>query len=163
METSTSVDLSKEGAILSPEQVQERFSSLLLAEKREHFYALAMNAKGIVEGEFLVAIGSLTSVHVTPREAFRPLVIAAAAQAIFVHNHPSGDPTPSRQDIALTECLFQAGALLGIRVVDHVIVARDGFVSMAARMAARGAAGHGAGKRSAGAGGRSLHGWTTDQ
>lgn len=153
-------------AILSPEQVHARFSAALLEQKREHFFALALNAKGVVEGEFLIAIGSLTSVHVTPREAFRPLVIASAAQAIFVHNHPSGDPTPSPQDIALTDCLFRAGALLGIRMVDHVIVAREGFVSMASRATESGGkrwARRGKSTSTAESASRSLHGWTTDQ
>jgi DNA repair protein RadC len=72
-------------------------------------------------------------VEVHPRDVFRPLIRGAAAAAIFCHNHPSGDPTPSRQDIDLTTRLREVGDLCGISVLDHVVVAADGFTSLADR------------------------------
>jgi DNA repair protein RadC len=81
----------------------------------------------------VVHIGTLSGVEVHPREVFRDAVVNQAAALILAHNHPSGDPSPSRQDIELTARLRQVGELLGIAVLDHVIVAADGFVSLADR------------------------------
>ena len=77
-----------------------------------------------------VSVGCLTSSVVHPREVFQHAVREAAAAIIFIHNHPSGDPSPSEEDQRLTERLVDAGRILGISVLDHVIVARGGFVSL---------------------------------
>jgi len=98
-------------------------------EAREMFLALALDCKNRVQREIVIAIGTLTSVDVQPREAFRVLIVEHAASVIFVHNHPSGDPTPSEDDRALSRRLVEAGGLIGIRVLDHVVVAREGFAS----------------------------------
>jgi DNA repair protein RadC len=79
----------------------------------------------------VVAIGSLTAALVHAREVFKPAVLANAAAVILAHNHPSGDPEPSREDRELTERLVKAGRLLGITVLDHVIVGEERFYSFA--------------------------------
>jgi len=74
-------------------------------------------------------VGGVTASPVAPADVFRALVREAAAGVIFVHNHPSGEPTPSPEDVALTERLCRAGELLGVRVLDHVILAHEGYFS----------------------------------
>ena len=99
----------------------------------EEFWVLALDVRHRVLFESCVARGSLTGVEVHPRDVFRTLIRSAAASVIFCHNHPSGDPSPSRQDIELTTRLRQVGDLCGISVLDHVVVAAGGFVSFAER------------------------------
>jgi DNA repair protein RadC len=86
-----------------------------------------------VQNESCLARGSLTGVEVHPRDVFCPLIRTSAAAVIFCHNHPSGDPTPSRQDIALTMRLREVGELCGISVLDHVVVGWEGYTSLADR------------------------------
>ena len=86
-----------------------------------------------MRGEHRIAEGHLGGVEVHPRELFRPLIREGAAAAILVHNHPSGDPSPSAEDVALTERMRAAGDLVGIPVLDHVIIARSGFSSLVPR------------------------------
>jgi DNA repair protein RadC len=80
-----------------------------------------------------VSVGSLSASIVHPREVFQPAVAASAAGLIVAHNHPSGDPEPSPEDVAVTRRLREAGELLGIELVDHVVVAGRGYVSLKAR------------------------------
>lgn len=100
-------------------------------ENRECFLAIALDGKGRPRREHLVSVGSLTASLVHPREVFEPLIRSHAAAVILLHNHPSGDPTPSREDIEITHRLRQVGDLIGIRVVDHVVVAIEGYASFA--------------------------------
>jgi DNA repair protein RadC len=97
----------------------------------EEFWALALDVRHRVLWEACLARGSLTGVEVHPRDVFRPLIRGGAAAVIFCHNHPSGDPSPSRQDLELTIRLRDVGELCGIAVLDHVIVGTDGFISLA--------------------------------
>jgi len=91
-----------------------------------------LDGKNQVLGFNVVSIGSLTAALVHAREVFKPAILGNAAAIILVHNHPSGDPEPSAEDQALTARLKQAGELLGIRVLDHVVIGDDGrHVSMA--------------------------------
>lgn len=99
--------------------------------EQEHFWVIALNARQRVLEVFTVAIGTLSSVEVHPRELFRPLVRMAAHSCILAHNHPSEDPTPSAADVDLTERLADVGKLMGIPVLDHLVVARDSHVSLA--------------------------------
>lgn len=92
---------------------------------REHFYALTVDAKNRPVAELLIAIGGLTACAVAPADVFRLVLREPAAGVIFVHNHPSGDPAPSAEDASMTERLRQAGALLGVKVLDHVILGDD--------------------------------------
>jgi len=99
---------------------------------REQFVVLLLDGKNHVLGFNVVSVGSLTAALVHAREVFKPAILGNAAAIILVHNHPSGDPEPSAEDQALTARLKQAGELLGIRVLDHVVIGDDGrHVSMA--------------------------------
>lgn len=102
-------------------------------KKAEYFFVLTLNSRGQVTGHELVSKGSLTSTVVHPREVFKAAINRCAASVILVHNHPSGDPEPSDDDIALTRRLVEAGKLLGISVQDHVIISEKGFASLKAR------------------------------
>ena len=102
-----------------------------LAEQ-ETFVALYLAVRNTLVGEpQVVAIGTLTSVEVHPRDLFRGAIAANAAGIVVLHNHPSGDPTPSTEDVELTRRLKACGDLLGIPVVDHVVVTADRHVSIA--------------------------------
>jgi DNA repair protein RadC len=95
----------------------------------EQFLAIPLDAKNRAMGELRLSLGGLTACPVSPADVFRALLREAAAGVVFVHNHPSGEPSPSPEDVAMTERLREAGDLLGVRVVDHVIVAREGYFS----------------------------------
>ena len=105
----------------------------IASEDREHFVVFDLDVRHRVLARRVVAIGALTGVEVHPREVFKGAVIASAASVILVHNHPSGDTTPSRQDLEMTKRLQDAGELLGIAVLDHVVVGSDGWTSLAER------------------------------
>lgn len=107
--------------------------SRLSHESVEEFWAISLDVRHRVKSELCLARGSLTAVEVHPRDVFRPLIREGAAAVIFCHNHPSGDPTPSRQDVLLTERLREVGELCGIAVLDHVVVGAEGYVSLAER------------------------------
>jgi DNA repair protein RadC len=93
---------------------------------RESFYALHLDARHKIIDIDKVAMGSMSGVEVHPREVFRSALLSGASSLVFVHNHPSGDPAPSRQDTELTTRLRQVGELCGIAVLDHVIVGGGG-------------------------------------
>jgi len=95
---------------------------------RESFHVITMNQKNKVIDRYLVSLGTLTASLVHPREVFKPAILDSAACVAFVHNHPSGDPTPSGEDLKLTKRLQEAGKILGIRILDHVIVG-DSYIS----------------------------------
>jgi DNA repair protein RadC len=96
---------------------------------REKFIVLLLNAKHIPIGVNTVSVGSLTASIVSPREVFKPAIVGNAAAVLLAHNHPSGDPAPSPEDIELTKRLRDAGELLGIRVLDHVILGDGKYYS----------------------------------
>ncbi len=98
---------------------------------REHFVVLLLDRKNNVIGINTVAIGSLSATIVHPREVFKPAILANAAAVILAHNHPSGDPTPSPEDKATTRKLVEAGKILGIQVLDHIIVGDERAYSFA--------------------------------
>ena len=93
---------------------------------RERFWCLMLNGKNVAVGLNLVSIGSLTAALVHPREFLKALIIGNAAAAIVVHNHPSGDPAPSAEDLALTKRLREVSDLVGIKLLDHIILGHDG-------------------------------------
>lgn len=107
------------------------FRSYLAGADREYFVILLLDGKHKVNALNLVSIGSLSSAVVDPREVFKPALIANAGAAILSHNHPSGDPAPSREDTELTRRLVAAGKLLGVRVLDHIIIGEGEYVSLA--------------------------------
>jgi DNA repair protein RadC len=117
--------------IREPEDVVRLFQPRLRDLTVEEFHLLALDSQSQVLRDVLVTRGLLNSSLVHPREVFRPAIAEAAAGIIVVHNHPSGDPTPSAEDRAVTRQLVAAGQLLDLPVYDHVIVAGDRFVSFA--------------------------------
>ena len=98
--------------------------------KKEVFYCLMLDAKNRILRDSRISEGTLTNSLIHPREAFKEAIKESAAAVIFVHNHPSGDPDPSREDILITERLVSVGDLIGIRVLDHIIVGDGTYISM---------------------------------
>lgn len=98
---------------------------------REHFVVVGLDAKHAVIGINTVSIGSVTLSIVHPREVFKPAILMNASAVLLAHNHPSGDPTPSREDRALTRRLKDAGELVGITVLDHVVLGDGRYYSFA--------------------------------
>jgi len=113
-----------------PIHVYNLIKDELEIEKREIFLAILQDVKGYLICREVVSIGSLSQTLVHPREVFYPAIRHKAASIIIAHNHPSGDPTPSKQDLELTNILVDAGNLIGIPVHDHLIVGRQGFLSL---------------------------------
>ena len=118
--------------IRGPEDVLEHVRDLLRA-RREHFLVLLLNARHEMQRREVVSIGSLNASIVHPREVFLPAILHSAASVVLVHNHPSGDPEPSEEDLSITRRLVEVGDLVGIGVLDHVIVGSRGVVSFRAR------------------------------
>lgn len=114
----------------SPQETAALFMERLRFERKEHFLCVCVNSKCEVLGWEEVSVGELASAPVHPREAFLKAVRCSAAGVIFLHNHPTGDPSPSHADFQVTERLVQCGRLLGIHVLDHIIVGDGTFQSM---------------------------------
>jgi DNA repair protein RadC len=113
--------------------VWSHYRARLAFAPSEEFWVIGLDVRHRVVFEGCIARGSLTGVEVHPREVFRPLIRASAAAALLCHNHPSGDPSPSRQDLELTARLKEVGELCGISILDHVVVAAEGYASLAER------------------------------
>jgi DNA repair protein RadC len=116
--------------IRSPQDASALFMSDFQGLDKEHFRAVLLNTKNHVLKTVEISVGSLDSSLVHPRECFKPAVAASAASIILLHNHPSGDPEPSADDIAITKRLKEAGKTLGIDVLDHIIFGQGTFVSL---------------------------------
>lgn len=116
--------------IRSPADVFHHFHARLRHAAQEHFFVVLLDGRHRVLRHQLVSQGTLTASLVHPREVFRPAVRDSAAALVLVHNHPSGDPTPSSEDRAITERLTRAGEILGVAVLDHVVVAERGYCSL---------------------------------
>ncbi|MCG8588375.1 MAG: DNA repair protein RadC [Proteobacteria bacterium] len=117
--------------VRDPADVHAHFGPRLAHATQESFFVMSLDARQRLLAEHRVSLGTLTASLVHPREVFRPALRQAAAAVLLVHNHPSGDPTPSAEDRDVTERLATAGRILGVRVLDHVIVGRDGYYSFA--------------------------------
>lgn len=124
-----SAPLERGQAIRAPADVQRHFQPRWRDRRRESFHALQLDGRHRLLSVEEVSVGTLTASLVHPREVFRAAIRNAAAALLLVHHHPSGDPSPSPEDRSVTERLVAAGRLLGIRVVDHVIVADNGYFS----------------------------------
>jgi DNA repair protein RadC len=120
---------SEGNAMRAPRDVYDVFGPRLQDLPVEEFHVAVLNAQQRLERDITVTRGILNSSLVHPREVFREAIAERAAAIILVHNHPSGDPTPSREDEAITEQLVLAGRLLDIPVQDHVIVGRGRYIS----------------------------------
>ncbi|MFN7161809.1 MAG: RadC family protein, partial [Fimbriimonadales bacterium] len=116
--------------IRSPEDVYQLMHIQLLGERREHFLAVMLDTKNRVVRTETISIGTLDSSLVHPREVYRVVIREGAACWIAVHNHPSGDPTPSPEDIAVTRRLKEAGELLGVELLDHLIIGDGNYTSL---------------------------------
>ena len=116
-------------SLRSSEDVFRHFRDDLEKEKRELFYVVLLNNKNKKIRDVKISEGSLTASLVHPREVYNPVIRESAAAVIFVHNHPSGDPAPSLEDIEITRRLKEVGDVMGIRVLDHVVVGRDRYFS----------------------------------
>ncbi len=101
--------------------------------EQETFRVVLLDSRNKVIRFHTVSVGSLDSAYVHPRDVFRPAISHSAASIILVHNHPSGDPTPSEQDILITQELCMCGKILGVEVLDHVIVGKSDYASMKLR------------------------------
>jgi DNA repair protein RadC len=113
----------------SSEDVFRHFRDHLEKEKRELFYVVLLNNKNRKIREVKISEGSLTASLVHPREVYNPVIRESAAAVIFVHNHPSGDPAPSPEDVDITRRLKEVGEVMGIRVLDHVVIGQDRYFS----------------------------------
>jgi DNA repair protein RadC len=109
---------------------RERFSRLANDAAQEEFHVVCLDARNQVLGTHRVSVGTLDRSLIHPREVFRPAIKDAAKAVLLVHNHPSGDPTPSEDDFVLTRRLEEAGTTVGIQVVDHIVVSRNGAASI---------------------------------
>ncbi len=116
--------------IKTAEDVFNYFVDKLQDKKKEHFYALYLDTKNQIIDEQEVSVGILNASLIHPREVFNPAIKASANSLILVHNHPSGDNSPSKEDETVTKMLYNAGDLLGIKVLDHVIIGKDSFTSL---------------------------------
>ena len=119
----------------SPDQAYKAITEITSVEEeaQEVFGILILNTKNKIVAVHEVSRGTLNSSMVHPREVFKPAVLHNAAAIICFHNHPSGDPEPSRDDIAITKRLVEAGKIMGIEILDHIIVTDDGYVSLKER------------------------------
>lgn len=102
----------------------------LEGEKREHLIELVLNTKLEVEAKLTISIGALQEAGAGPREILSPAIKRSAAGIILAHNHPSGDPTPSANDVRATKRVYEASKILGIELIDHIIIGRNSFVSL---------------------------------
>lgn len=115
----------------SSRDLYQRYRARFFSAQKEHFFSLHLNSKNQLIREVLVSIGSLSTSVVHPREVFAPAVRDSSAALIFMHNHPSGDPSPSREDRECTQRLTHAGQILGIRVLDHIVMGHNDYYSFA--------------------------------
>jgi len=115
--------------ITCAEDVFKYFHRRLKDKKQEHFYILMLNNKNQIIKEEEISKGILDASIVHPREIFNPAIKNSASKIILIHNHPSGDPTPSQEDLEITEKLQKAGDEIGISILDSLIISKDNFWS----------------------------------
>ncbi len=115
----------------SPESVAKHYMPRLETAKQEEFYVILLDTANSILSEHVISRGSLNASVVHPREVFKKAIIDSAAQVILMHNHPSGNPEPSSEDKDVTANLVNAGAVIGINVIDHIIIAGQRYFSFA--------------------------------
>ncbi len=116
--------------ICTPEHVAGLLRSKLAFRNQEHFYCLYLNTKNRLIACKQISLGTLNATSVHPREVFRPAILHSAASVICAHNHPSGNPTPSEEDINMTLRLQQTGTIIGIDLLDHIIFGNNSYISL---------------------------------
>jgi DNA repair protein RadC len=123
--------VSRHAPLRTSAEVYRHCGARLAALRKEQFHVLLLDGKNRLIKEVRISEGSLTASLVHPREVFVPVIEESAAAIILVHNHPSGDPTPSAEDVAITARLRQVGELMGVGVLDHVVIGDGRYVSFA--------------------------------
>jgi DNA repair protein RadC len=125
--------------VSNPRTVQEVLSKVLNSENevdrmKEHFWVIGLSTRNAIQYIDLVSLGTLNASLVHPREVFRFSILKAVSSIILSHNHPSGDPEPSEEDLRITKRLVEAGKIIGIEVLDHIVIgSRDSFCSFKER------------------------------
>jgi DNA repair protein RadC len=114
---------------MSPQEVWKSLTDIR-DNKKEHFVVFYLDSRNKEIAREVISVGTLSDSLVHPREVFEPAIKHSTAQIILAHNHPSGDPAPSPEDIEITHRIVEAGKILGIEVLDHVIVTKDSFMSL---------------------------------
>jgi len=115
--------------IKDPESVVKAIRASIKDKAKEHFKLILLNPRNKIIGISTISIGTLNASLVHPREVFKDAIMHTAASVVLAHNHPSGDPEPSEDDITITKRLIEAGKILGVEVIDHIIVGKNGFFS----------------------------------
>ena len=119
--------------LASPAAVHAAFGPLMEDLPREVFRVALLDAQNGLLRDRVISVGTLSASLVHPREVFKPATLEAAASVVLLHNHPSGDPTPSREDVRLTRQLVECARLLDLRLNDHIVIGRGRYVSLAER------------------------------
>ena len=117
----------------NPQEIAEFIQNTLKGKKKEHFIALLLDTRNRLTNVVEISIGNLDTSIAHPREVFKEAIAATASSIIIAHNHPSGDCTPSADDIELTKRLVKAGEIIDITVLDHIIVSDTGYLSLKAK------------------------------
>lgn len=113
-----------------PQTVADHFTGFMCTLKKEEFWILLVDVKCNMIHKQQISVGTINQSLIHPREVFEPAIRRSARGIIFVHNHPSGDPLPSREDLQVTRRLMEVGSIVGIDVLDHVIIGRHDFYSL---------------------------------
>ena len=116
--------------IISPKEVYKIVAEYLKGVDREHLVLLTLDTKNVITSITTVSIGSLNTSIVHPREVFKTAILSNASSIILAHNHPSGDATPSKEDINITDRIKESGKILGIDLLDHLIIGDDSYISL---------------------------------
>ena len=119
--------------IKEPQSVVKAIRASIQDKAKEHFKLILLNPRNKIIGISTISIGTLNASLVHPREVFKDAIKHSAASVVLAHNHPSGDPEPSEDDLTITKRLMEAGKILGIEVIDHIIIAKNGFLSFKER------------------------------
>jgi len=119
--------------IKDPEAVVKAIRASIKDKAKEHFKLILLNPRNKIIGISTISIGTLNASLVHPREVFKDAITHSAASVVLAHNHPSGDPEPSEDDITITKRLIEVGKILGVEVIDHIIVGKNGFFSFKER------------------------------
>ncbi|OHE58967.1 MAG: hypothetical protein A2Z47_16295 [Thermodesulfovibrio sp. RBG_19FT_COMBO_42_12] len=119
----------KDFDIKDPQSVVKAIRASIKDKAKEHFKLILLNARNKILGVSTISIGSLNASIVHPREVFKDAIVHNAYSVVLAHNHPSGDPEPSEDDLTMTKRLIEAGKILGIEVIDHIIITKTGFFS----------------------------------
>jgi len=115
--------------IQNPQDIVKAIQSSIKDKAKEHFKLILLNTRSKIIGVSTVSIGTLNSNLVHPREVFKEAISHSAASVVLAHNHPSGDHEPSEDDLAITKRLVESGKILGIEVIDHIVISKNGFFS----------------------------------